>query len=206
MKFGHVCAERWWLPAGMLVAAAVLRILYIKDPDFSRCKGREIIKEYAFLCVVGGICLPWEISREFLCIQVCYAGMFVYLIVAATMDSQLQMVSDFLHGIGLLSAGVAAFFSQTKPEIRCSFLMFCLIQCFVFRHMYGSADVVMFMVCSLFFAAEGRSMETYLLHMGLTFSILGVVQLFRGNISRRGNLKEPVALVPYVAVSFFVII
>ena len=49
-------------------------------------------------------------------------------------------------------------------------------------------------------------METYLLHMGLTFSILGVVQLFRGNISRRGNLKEPVALVPYVAVSFFVII
>lgn len=206
MNFGLVCAERWWLPVGMLVAAAVLRILYIKDPDFSRCKGQEIIKEYAFLCVVGGMFLPWEISREFLCIQVCYAGMFVYLIVTGVMDSQLQMVSDFLHGIGLLSVGVMAFCSQAKSEIWCSFLIFCLIQYFVFRHMYGPADVVIFMVCSMFFAAEGKNLDTYLLHMGLTFSILGVVQLFRGNISRGGNLKEPVALIPYVVISFFVII
>ena len=138
--------------------------------------------------------------------QGCFMGMFVYLAVAGVMDCRLKMISDFLHGMGLLSAGILAFCSHSEPEVWWSFLMFCLVQYLVFRHMYGPADVIIFLICALFLAAQGRKMEVYLIHMALTFVLLGVIQLLRRNISERGNLKEPVALVPYIAVSFFMII
>ena len=206
MSFGHVCDKLVWMLPGMVAAGAVLWGLYVKDPDFALCVRKEIAKQYLFFSLAGMVLLPKEICEEAPGVRVCYAGILGYLIVAAVMDSQLQMVSDFLHGIGLISASAIAFCRKTEPEVWWSFLMFCLVQYIVFRHMYGPADVVLFIICALFFAAEGKELEMYLLHMALSFAMLGAVQLFRGNVSRRGNLKEPVALVPYLAISFFVII
>lgn len=206
MSFGRVCDEIGWQVIGIVLSAVILWILYRKDEDFKCCQSIQIRADFLLLCNVIILVLPSDINKEPWYIQMCFTGMFVYLMVASVMDCRLQMVSDFLHGIGILSAGILAICKPTEPENGWAVVMFCLIQYLVFRFMYGSADVAGFMVCALFLAAEGRGIDTYLFHMAMTFLVLGIVQLFRGNLSKWGNLKEPVALVPYIMIGFFMII
>lgn len=206
MNFEHVCARVGWLYIAVLVAALILTALYLWDSDFGKCKKAKIVSAFCILSITGGVLLPQEIEGTPWYIQGCYAGMFIYLTVAGVMDYGLQMVCDFLHGIGLISSGILAFCNSMRPEIGWSFLAFCLIQYFIFRYMYGPADVSVFMVCALFLAATGRDMEAYLLHMAVTFLLLGLVQILQKNINSRGNLKKPVALIPYMVISFFLII
>ncbi len=206
MNFGHVCGNSWWLVSGIAMSAVVLWIIHRKDPEFRSCETGKIRETFLVLCNIMLLIMPMEISEEPWYVQGCFLGMFVYLMVAGVMDYQLQMVSDFLHGIGLLSCVMMVFCNQAGQKNWWSLIMFCMIQYLVFRHMYGAADVAVFMICALFFTAEGRDMEAYLLHMAIAFFLLGIVQAFRGNISKQGNLKVPVALVPYIAISFFVII
>lgn len=198
MNFGRACDEAGWMVGGIVLSAVILWILYRKDEEFKRCQSIQIKADFLLLCNVIILVLPSDINKEPWYIQMCFAGMFVYLLVASVMDCRLQMISDFLHGIGILSAGTLAFCNATEPEAGRAVILFCMIQYFVFRFMYGPADVAVFMVCALFLATEGRGIEAYLFHMTVTFLLLGGVQLIRGNLSRWGNLKEPVALVPYI--------
>lgn len=206
MSFGLVCVKIGWLLGAVAFSTAILWLLYRKDPDFAKCMWTEIWKENLFLGLANAVFLYGEIGEASLCTQACHAGMFSYLLIVSVMDLQLQMVNDFLHGIGIISGMILAFCKQSEPENWWSYLMFCIIQYFVFGRMYGMADVAVFLVCALFFTVLGGTMETYLLHMALTFLLLGVVQFLRGNIDKQGNLKVPVALIPYIAISFFVII
>lgn len=206
MSLEHVCVKYGVLFCAIICSAVVLWLLHLKDSDFSKCEGKEVLGEYLLFCGMSVVLLYGKIGEYSLCIQACYAGMLSYLIVTAVMDSQLQQVSNFLHVIGAISGGVLAICKQSDSQTWGMFLGFCLIQILVFGRMYGAADVLEFLVCAIFFTAVGRAMETYLTHMALTFVLLGVVQLFQKNINRRGNLKTPVPLVPYIAISFLVII
>lgn len=206
MNFGRVCDESWWLLVGMVLGALTLWFLYREDAELGNCEIGKLKTDYLFFCNIGALLLPADITKEPWYIQGCFVGMFMYLTVTGVMDYRLQMVSDILHGIGLLCAGIMALCSESGPEVWWSFLTFCLVQYLVFKKMYGPADVIMYMVCAMFLAAEGRTMKAYLMHMALTFILLGVVQAFRRNINKQGNLKEPVALIPYISISFFIII
>ena len=140
-----------------------------------------------------------------------------YLLVASIQDMQSCQVYDFLHllaaPVGLLlllmapaEAAGAGIQAQTTNEMLSaqaggkilSLLVFAAIQFGIFMRMYGAADGIVFLVCAIYESRFGEGLLTYLLHMGASFLVLGVVQGFRKNINSRGNLKEPVPFVPYI--------
>lgn len=135
-----------------------------------------------------------------------YGVLASYLITAAIADYQTQLVHDFLHVIGLL-AGVVLYANQ-QPEwpVVKGLLLFVGIQLLIFKRMYGTADCFTFIVCAVFMACSNHGLLTYLWHMGATIILLGVIQGFRRNINKRGNLKAPVALVPYIAITVWIFI
>lgn len=82
-------------------------------------------------------------------------------------------------------------------------LLFALLQKKLFFRMYGRADCHAFTVCAAAECGIGLGMKEYLVHMLLAFLLLGVVQGLQGNIGRKGNLKEDVAFLPYITISFW---
>lgn len=81
-------------------------------------------------------------------------------------------------------------------------LCFGMLQMRFFSKMYGRADSYAFTCCSFVLAACDGGMTWFLLHMLLAVCFLGVLQLLRGNVGRNGNLRRPVAFVPYIGVAF----
>lgn len=80
-------------------------------------------------------------------------------------------------------------------------ILFALLQYLLFMRLYGEGDVMAFQICALYLVGEGGNLMTMLLHMALAFGLLGAVQLARGNINKKGNLKTPVPFLPYIACS-----
>jgi len=144
-------------------------------------------------------------QREYLALPVMLYGVLAaYLVTASITDRQTKMVHDFLHLAGGLAGVSLLIYRWPGQEVFCEAVIFFAIQMLIFRRLYGTADCLVFCVCALYLAAVGQGMMTYLLHMGASFLLLAVVQTFRKNINRQGNLKEPVALVPYITVSMWI--
>jgi len=126
-----------------------------------------------------------------------------YLLVASAQDLHTCMVYDFLH-IGAAIPGIISVLLNPSKERILSLLIFGIIQVGLFMRMYGAADGCAFWVCALFESRFGMGLLSYLLHMGLAFLLLGIIQGFRKNINKCGNLKEPVPFLPYIAVTVWV--
>lgn len=88
----------------------------------------------------------------------------------------------------------------------CSLLFFCALQFLLFQHTYGRADCYAFCICAAVEAAIGFSTAGFLSHMLVSYVLLFAVQLFRRNINRKGNLRKPVPFLPYITVSFWIIV
>ena len=122
----------------------------------------------------------------------------VYLLVASVQDLQTCLVYDFLHIPAALS-GICFILMDPAWDKIISLFLFAAIQLGIFMRMYGAADGMVFLVCAVFESRFGNGLLTYLLHMGAAYVILAIVQGFRRNINKRGNLKKPVPFVPYIA-------
>lgn len=130
----------------------------------------------------------------------------LYLVVCTVMDVLLTRVSDFLQYVGL-GGGVLLLFSKLPSrETGISLILFALIQYFLFRKMYGRADVMGFLVCAVYLAAQNKGIEAYVFHMAGCFLLLALVQGLKGNINKKGNLRHPVPLYPYISAIFLLII
>lgn len=95
---------------------------------------------------------------------------------------------------------------MSEKEILFLFLVYAMLQELFFCRMYGRADCHAFVCCALAGCAYGIGFVGYLCQMAMAFGFLGIVQAFRHNINRRGNLKQPVAFLPYITVSFWVLL
>lgn len=82
------------------------------------------------------------------------------------------------------------------------FLYIMLQECF-FSRMYGRADCHGFSLCAVAEYLCGINMSGYVYHMAIAFGMLGVVQVVRKNVNCKGNLKKPVAFLPYITVAFW---
>lgn len=100
---------------------------------------------------------------------------------------------------GLLCDGRKAYDWQIAVDL----LLFCLLQLCLFSKMYGMADCFAFICCGIVWTAFGGGMMTYLIQMLVAIAFLGIIQIFRRNVGKDGNLKKPVAFVPYIMASFF---
>ncbi len=100
--------------------------------------------------------------------------------------------------------GIKLCFRKYYLEILIDVLCFWWLQMHLFAKMYGKADCFAFGCCSLIFAAYGGGMFLYLCHMLISVFLMGIVQVFRKNIGKNGNLKKPVAFIPYISKAFLV--
>lgn len=87
-----------------------------------------------------------------------------------------------------------------------SLVLFVLLQEILFSKMYGKADCHAFAVCAAAESAVGFGIKEYLLHMLLAFILLLAVQGHKKNIGRNGNLKKPVPFLPYITISFWMLL
>jgi len=122
-----------------------------------------------------------------------------YLITAVIMDVQTLKIYDFLHpaaaGVGML----LLLHKNTEAEAYISLLLYGLIQYAIFTRMYGKADGKAFFTCAVYQSLYHHGLFTYLLHMAAVFLLLAVVQIKKKNLNRKGSLKQPVPLLPYIA-------
>jgi hypothetical protein len=121
-----------------------------------------------------------------------------YLIAAAVMDIQTQEVYDFLPYLGAAPGILYLLCFPTKPSSWIALVAYCLLQLLFFSRMYGMADAKAFCVSGIYISVGGGGFLVYLYHMSASFILLGVIQAFRHNISRKGNLKNPVPFLPYI--------
>lgn len=206
MNYGHVCVSLLWIGSVMCCSGGILYSVYLTDTEFGRADFRRIRKLWVIYSLMVGILSIRIMEMDDAVAWLAYGLLAVYLIVSSVMDGILKMVCNFFHYIGLLGGSLLLWRSPPSPEIVGVLFLFVGIQCVVFCKMYGPADGAAFMVCAVYLAAEGGGMQSYLLHMAATFLLLGMVQGCKRNISRRGNLKHPVALFPYITAGFFIII
>lgn len=85
-------------------------------------------------------------------------------------------------------------------------LVYILLQEFFFARMYGRADCHGFALCAVAEYLCGINMWGYVYHMAIALGILGVVQIHRRNVNRKGNLKQSVPFLPYITVAFWVLL
>ena len=128
---------------------------------------------------------------------------FANTIVMVEMDMKYQEVYDLFHFINLASMilfiGYVGFPSNYIP-----FLFFAALQLGIFQFMYGQADAFLFCECAALLMLHNAEIEDYMWHMGIMLIFLAVVQGIKKNNNKRGNLKHPVAMTPYIAASFLI--
>lgn len=107
--------------------------------------------------------------------------------------------------ICIIQLALASCTQEVGIEKLIELIVFCGIQFVVFRMFYGLSDCIAFCVCAMYLTVHGGDIMDSVILMIVTILLLGVVQACKKNINRKGNLKEPVALIPYIAVGMMVI-
>ena len=92
---------------------------------------------------------------------------------------------------------------QTGMRQMASVVLFVFLQQYLFARMYGRADSHAFSVCALAGCHWRGEMLWFLIHMLLALSLLAVVQLRKGNVTRRGRLRTPEPFIPYIVITFW---
>ena len=169
---------------------------------------KEIVIEtfIIFLLAISHYILPLPLNTHIehsWFMSIMEAIFFANTIIMVEMDIKYQEVYDLFHFINLASmvlfVGYVGF-----PKNYISFLFFAALQLGIFQFMYGQADAFLFCECAAFLMLHNAEIEDYMWHMGIMLVILTVVQGVKKNINKRGNLKHPVAMTPYILSSFLI--
>ena len=155
-----------------------------------------------FACTVTATGVGGGYYLQVLLLGILWGG----LLAAWVMDVETHLIYDFVWWISGSAALLLLLFSGNTQLIRWDISIFIVLQHLVFGRLYGRADCHAFSVCALAEGAFGMTMQDYLVHMMIALCILAVVQLVEGNVTGEGRLKEPVPFLPYITVSFGVIL
>ena len=132
---------------------------------------------------------------------------FGCLLFAGIMDLRTCRVYRFIWWISGAAAMVLLWESRAGRDFSMwGLFAYCLLQELFFGRMYGRADCHAFCVCAAAGTSVGFTYRDYLLHMLLAFGMLAVVQLAKHNVNRKGNLTVPVPFLPYISLSFLILL
>ncbi len=163
---------------------------------------------------LGGICVVMGTMASQ--VQEAWIGLSVVLgclLAACVTDRRYCMVHNFVWWIGgaaavvmVLREGILSYGEKNFFEDLIFLTVFLFLQLFFFSKMYGKADCYAFCVCGL--TLFGLNMHIYhcFMHMLVAYFILFILQFLRKNIAKTGNLKTPVAFLPYITASFLIIL
>ncbi len=167
------------------------------------------LKEYRFFLYVSGInamILFWGMPMGWtLVVMAVFAGC---LILGCITDCKACEVYQFIWWVAgamsmLLLCKYLGEENVSQLPRLVVLLFYCILQECFFCKFYGRADCHAFVICALAAFGMGMDLLDCLVHMLLAFVGLAVVQLFRGNVNRKGNLKHPVAFLPYITIFFW---
>lgn len=125
------------------------------------------------------------------------------LLSAAYMDRRNCWVYNYVWWWCLPWAGILGLTAGGEFSGIVAVLVFVMLQQLLFSRMYGKADCHAFSVCALAECGNAVGMVGFLLQMFLSVVLLTIVQLFRGNVTPRGRLREPQPFIPYIITAFF---
>lgn len=185
----------------LMLALAILRLLAALDPFHGPRADGAAFGILLAGCGAGAGYIAYFKGGEPPGVWLCYLALAVYLMVCTVTDLQTCRIYDILQ---VPAAAAGAWLCLGRPqaaECGTGLIVFALLQYLLFMRLYGQGDVMAFQICALYLAGGGGRFAAMLLHMALAFAMLGVVQLARGNINGKGNLKTPVPFLPYIACS-----
>lgn len=195
----------WFL--GLLGGSAlILYGLPHIDQEWKLCDREWFWMLWLVACLAGSVGFWGLVAYAGPLYKACLLNLAIYLVVCFVMDSMLCKVNNFMQYFGILGGIICALYNQPEPEVGFSLIFFALIQYVVFLKMYGGADGMSFLICALYLAGMGKGIESYLFHMLLCYVLLAVVQAIQGNITKEGKLVEPVPLLPYISLSFLIMV
>lgn len=135
------------------------------------------------------------------------------MLLACVTDVVMYQVYDF---VWWLSGAVSAMLLWARLwvtndiwnglEILFGLTTFWLVQLWVFGRLYGKADCYAFCVCAAVETGLGMGLELIVSHMVFSFGILVLIQFICKNITLQGNLKKPVAFIPYITAGFYLLL
>lgn len=185
----------------LALTLATLWLITKLDPGHGLQADWETVGILSAGCCVGAGYIACYHSQDPSIIWAGYLILAVYLTVCVITDRQTCKIYDFLQLPASVAGAILCLIRPLSSGGGWGLVLFALLQYFLFGRLYGQGDVMAFQICSLYLVGEGGDFQTLLLHMALSFAMLGVVQLFRKNIDRKGNLKVPVPFLPYIACS-----
>jgi len=175
-----------------------MRLLQRFDKTAIFSKHTTIIVQIC-LCLLGG-----EVVCGFGKLTILLSVFAGCLLSACIMDVESKMIYNYVWWTAWLAAGI--FLCWNEMNIGLELFLFILLQEVGFAKLYGRADCHAFVACAMLERALGMGMKEYLTHMLLAYIFLAIVQGAKRNIGRDGNLKKPIPFLPYITVSFWVLI
>lgn len=209
--------------AGIIYLLALASVYMVNKWDFGQWGGMvQERRNLLFYSGCNGLVLVWICSAKNLALQesLLLAVLAGALLFACVSDCKTCEVYRFTWWIGGMASGLLLFrkvvldlqvaegleqagFGRDIIMYLLQLSGYLLLQEFFFCKFYGRADCHAFFVCAMAECALGMGLREYLFHMLLAFGGLAVIQMIQGNIDRRGNLKQPVAFLPYITFAFW---
>ncbi len=202
MKYVQDLGDVIWFFNVFGFSALVLQGMRMVDRVWMECNRNWFWFLWGFTALFTGMGL-YELANNVEAAE--FVGLVIlaiYLITCTVMDSMLCLVNDVVQLMGLAGAILFVLVKPIQPVVGVSLILFAILQKMVFLRFYGGADGMTFLICSLFWAGLGKEIDCYLMHMIISYVLLLIVQVLSGNVSIKGKLKEPVAMVPYIVLSF----
>lgn len=206
----------------VILTLKLLLCIAIQDKD-GGCYSRKMTLRMRLLCLGSGeaaFVSAWGYLQDAFGSNVCGRSLFLMytacilmsilagsLLMACVTDCQNCLVYHFVWWVGgIAGMGLLLLSGEELRGAGASLLIFGLLQEKIFSRMYGRADCHAFLVCAFAECAMGLRMKEYLLHMLLALFLLIAVQAIQKNIARNGNLIEAVPFLPYITVSFWLVL
>ena len=205
MNFGPVFAKLLLVIGIYAGAAGLLRLFYGMDEELRNCSRNCIVRKWLIYSTL--VCalhvMEMNVMSPVIWISLWFLG--IYFVVASVTDTLICQVYDILQYIGVIGGGIWLWYQNPPADKGIALLVFSLMQYGIFMRMYGNADGMGYCVCSLYLAGAGFGLEGFLYQMLAGFLILTLVQLFCCNINTKGQLKQPIALFPYIIGGFMIL-
>lgn len=203
---------------GIIYGVASIGIFLIQNLDEADWTMEKKERAVLFGCCGINSVLICHISRMDAASTLLLSILAGCLLFACMTDYKTCMVFQFTWWIAGIMGGALLYRSLTtecmvlwsedlqREQRLLSLLLYIVLQEVIFCKAYGRADCHAFVVCAIVENAFGMNLLGCLVHMLLAFGALAITQAFHHNINRKGNLKQPVAFLPYITISFWVLL
>ena len=176
------------------------------DPE----QNMQMTPKTKFLFLIGGLfmtpCWLDTVNGTSRSIHLAWLVICIYFLSSTMTDIMSCYVYDWFQIWGTAAGVYLVMQNQSDIRVGSSLVIFTILQGAIFMRLYGRADGLAFLIAALALGSLGHGIKSYLLHMIISYLSLAFIQICKGNIGKKGNLKKPVPFLPYITISFWIVI